>query len=139
MWRAGRLHYRRRAPTSLLLIVGKREVWRSLGTHSLKPRLRVDAGSPCPLARVTTGNDDDSTVCAIGRCLDEDDRPEPRRLGSPQPSTDKGGLDLQEDPRPARLPATARPREAGGAAVDQSAMTAFSSYRSPAAVNGLPR
>jgi len=40
MWRAGRLYYRRRVPASLLPIVGKREVWRSLATDSPTVALR---------------------------------------------------------------------------------------------------
>lgn len=40
MWRNGRLYYRQRVPTSLLLIVGKREIWRSLGTDSPTVALR---------------------------------------------------------------------------------------------------
>jgi integrase len=40
MWRSGRLYYRQRVPTSLLSIVGKREIWRSLGTDSLTVALR---------------------------------------------------------------------------------------------------
>ena len=40
MWRTGRLYYRRRVPTSLRSIVGKREVWRSLGTDSPTVALR---------------------------------------------------------------------------------------------------
>jgi hypothetical protein len=33
--RGGRLYYRRRVPEALRAIVGKREIWRSLGTDSL--------------------------------------------------------------------------------------------------------
>lgn len=40
MWRSGRLYYRQRVPTSLLSIVGKREIWRSLGTDSPTVALR---------------------------------------------------------------------------------------------------
>jgi hypothetical protein len=52
------------------------------------------------------------TVCSPGRRLGKNDRPELERLWHPQPSTDKGGLDLQEERQPARLPTPARPREA---------------------------
>ncbi|WP_426038014.1 DUF6538 domain-containing protein [Brevundimonas sp. DC300-4] len=34
VWRGGRIHYRRRVPDALRGIVGKREIWRSLGTDS---------------------------------------------------------------------------------------------------------
>ena len=40
MWRSGRLYYRQRVPASLLSIVGKREIWRSLGTDSPTVALR---------------------------------------------------------------------------------------------------
>ena len=47
-----------------------------------------------------------------GRCLGEDDRPQPERLWHPQPSTYEGGLNLQEDREPTRQPTLARPRKA---------------------------
>ncbi|WP_428150852.1 DUF6538 domain-containing protein [Brevundimonas sp.] len=40
MWRSGRLYYRQRVPTSLLSIVGRREIWGSLGTDSPTVALR---------------------------------------------------------------------------------------------------
>ena len=69
----GRIHYRRRVPTSLVSIVGKKEIWRSLGTDrppvALKRSHQVAAAieRDFEIARSQIGQNADSMILAEPR------------------------------------------------------------------------